>query len=76
MVDPASFGSSRTVGPVVDAAAANLVPVYVARRDGSLDDALSQPLNRESIEALNPVAAADIGRTGAREPTETAETRQ
>ncbi len=76
MVDPASFGSSRTVGPVVDAAAANLVPVYVARRDGSLDDALSQPLNRESIEALDPVAAADIGRTGAREPTETAETRQ
>ena len=52
MVDPSSFGSTRTVGNVVEAAAANLVPVYVARQDASLDDALSQPTNREIVEAL------------------------
>lgn len=59
MVDPSSFGSTRTVGQVVEAAAANLVPVYVARQDASLDDALSQPMNRELVEALDPVRAAD-----------------
>ncbi len=67
LVDPASFGATRTVGPIVAAAAANLVPVYVARQDTSLDDALSQPLNREIVEALDPVAAADIDGFAARE---------
>ena len=82
MVDPSSFGSSRTVGQVVEAAAANLVPVYVARQDASLDDALSQPMNREIVEALGLAGASDAGEaeaqetangTGARE-TETQET--
>ena len=50
LVDPASFGSRRTVGPVVDAAAAELVAVYVAGRGGLLDDALARPVNRESLE--------------------------
>lgn len=66
MVDPSSFGSARTVGQVVEAAAANLVPVYVARQDASLDDALSQPMNRELVEA----GAAD---TGLAEAPETAD---
>lgn len=61
MVDPSSFGSNRTVSQVVEAAAANLVPVYVARQDASLDDALSQPMNRELVEALDPVRAEAAG---------------
>ncbi len=73
LVDPASFGSTRTVGPVVEAAAANLVPIYAALRDASLDDALSQPLNREIIEALDPVAAAEISRGHHRESAQTPE---
>ena len=73
MVDPASFGSSRTVGPVVEVAAANLVPVYSARRDGTLDSGLSQPLNREIIEALDPVAAAGISQTSQGEEVESQE---
>ncbi len=64
LVDPASFGSKNTVGPVVEAAAANLVPAYVARQDSSLDSALSQPLNRNILEALDPVAAAEINQVG------------
>lgn len=67
MVDPSSFGSSRTVGHVVEAAAANLVPVYVARQDASLDDALSQPMNREIVEALGFDGAADAGVSEPRE---------
>ena len=59
LVDPASFGSSRTVENIVAAAAANLVPAYVARQGMSLDDALSQPLNREIVEALDPAMSAD-----------------
>lgn len=61
LVDPESFGSDRTIGPVVEVAAANLVPVYVARHGMSLDDTLSQPLNREIVEALDPVELADAG---------------
>ena len=61
MVDPSSFGSARTVGQVVEAAAANLVPVYVARQDASLDDALSQPMNRELVEALDMSGAEGSG---------------
>ena len=60
LVDPQSFGSSRSISPVVEAAAANLVPVYVARQGFALDDALSQPLNREIIEALDPVFASGV----------------
>lgn len=70
MVDPSSFGSSRTVGQVVEAAAANLVPVYVARQDTSLDDALSQPANREIVEALGLSGKADAGIDAAPEPAE------
>ena len=68
LVDPASFGSDRTIGPVVEAAAANLVPAYVARLGMSLDDTLSRPLNRESEldwadagEALDEQATVDPG---------------
>ncbi len=50
LVDPASYGSRRTVTPVVDAAAAELVPVYVASQGGRLDEALARPVNRESLE--------------------------
>ena len=83
LVDPASFGSSRTVGNMVAAAAANLVPAYVARQGMSLDDALSQPLNREIVEALDPAMSADTGEiqvpamsgvTGEIQVPETAET--
>ena len=76
LVDPASFGSSRTIEAAVEVAAANLVPVYVARRDSSLDHALSQPLNREIIEALDPVTSADISRPMAERPVETPEAAQ
>ena len=50
LVDPESFGSRRTVAPVVDAAAAELVPVYVAARGLRLDEVLARPVNRESLE--------------------------
>lgn len=70
MVDPSSFGSARTVDQVVEAAAANLVPVYVARQDTSLDDALSQPMNREIVEALGLAGTADAGLA---EPPDTAD---
>ena len=73
IVDPSSFGSSRTVGPLVEMAAANMVPVYSARQDWTLDTALSQPLNREIIEALDPVAAAEVAHATAVEDRETVE---
>ena len=69
LVDPASFGSPRVVAPVVEAAAANLVPAYVARRGTSLDDSLSQPLNREIVEAMDPVALAGGHEAEFRAPT-------
>ena len=72
MVDPSSFGSARTVGNVVEAAAANLVPVYVARQDASLDDALSQPANREIVEALGTNGATDTGEAEAQDTADTA----
>ena len=61
LVDPASFGGQFNTNEVVNAAAAELVPVYVATRDGRLDDALSRPVNRESIESLEPAAIAGAG---------------
>ena len=54
LVDPASFGSRRTVAPVVEAAAAELVPVYIAARGLRLDDVLARPVNRESLEGAAP----------------------
>ena len=56
LIDPASFGSRRTVEEVADAAAAELIPTYVATRGGRLDDALSRPVNRESLEGLEGAA--------------------
>ena len=61
MVDPASFGGRFNTDLVVNAAAAELVPVYVATRDGRLDDALARPVNRESIESLDPATAVGAG---------------
>ena len=72
MVDPSSFGSARTVGNVVEAAAANLVPVYVARQDASLDDALSQPANREIVEALGTNGSTDTGEAEAQDTADAA----
>ena len=59
LVDPASFGSRRTVAPVVDAAAAELVPVYVAARGLRLDEVLARPVNRESLEDTSLRQAQD-----------------
>ena len=73
LVDPASFGSNRTVGPVVEAAAANLVPAYVARYDMSLDDTLTQPMNREIVEALDTLAPASSDDVESQEPVEAVE---
>ncbi len=73
VVDPASFGSNRTVGPVVEAAAANLVPAYVARYDMSLDDTLTQPMNREIVEALDALAPASSDDVESQEPVEAVE---
>ena len=50
LIDPASFGSRNTVEGVADAAAAELIPTYVAVRGGRLDEALARPVNRESLE--------------------------
>ena len=55
MVDPSSFGSRFNTDMVMNAAAAELVPVYVAARDGRLDDALARPVNRESMEGRTAV---------------------
>ncbi len=73
LVDTASFGSNRTVGSVVEAAAANLVPAYVARYDMSLDDTLAQPLNREIVEALDALAPASSDDVESQEPVEAVE---
>ncbi len=56
LIDAESYGSRRTVAPVVDAAAAELVPVYVASRGVRLDEALARPVNRESLEGLEGAA--------------------
>ena len=56
LVDPESFGSSSSVRPVVDAAAAELFPVYIAFRGGMLDNALARPANRESLEGAELAA--------------------
>ena len=61
LVDPTSFGSTWTIENVVSAAAAELVPVYVVGRDAPLDEALARPVNREIIEALDPVSEAAGG---------------
>ena len=74
LVDPSSFGGTKTMREVVEAGAANLVPVYGARRYGTLDSALSQPLNREILEALDPVSSAEIGVATAPEAAEARET--
>ncbi len=73
LVDPESFGSRRTTGPLVEAAAAELIPVYVAGRDGRLNDALSRPVNRESIESLEPIAVAGARSSGRGEASGPAE---
>lgn len=59
LVDPASFGSRRTVAPVVDAAAAELVPVYVAAQGLRLDEVLARPVNRDSLESAASRQAQD-----------------
>ena len=61
LIDPASFGSRRTVEEVADAAAAELIPTYVAARGGRLDEELSRPVNRESLESAEPAAMAAEG---------------
>ena len=76
MVDPTSFGASRAVDEVVEAAAANMVPVYAARRAATLDSALSLPLNREVIEALDRMAAADLLHAPSHEVAEQLEPRE
>ena len=65
LVDPASFGSRRTVEEVADAAAAELIPTYVAARGGRLDEALSRPVNRESLEGTALRQAQDEAALGA-----------
>ena len=61
LVDPASYGGRRTAREAVDAAAAELMPVYVAGRGGhppytTLDAALARPVNRESLEGAEDAA--------------------
>ena len=63
LVDPASYGGRRTAREAVDAAAAELMPVYVAGRGGhpaytTLDAALARPVNRESLEGAEDAALA------------------
>ena len=70
VVDPSTFGSRLTAEHVVNRAAAELVPVYVAGQGSRLDDALARPVNRESIEALDPVSEAAAGLTGGEEEPE------
>ena len=61
LVDTESFGSRRSVRSVVEAAEAELFPVYVAFRGGGLDNVLSRPVNRESLEGAE-LAALGIER--------------
>ena len=56
LVDPESFGSQRSVRAVIEAAASELFPVYVAFRGGRLDSVLSRPVNRESLEGAELAA--------------------
>ena len=58
LVDPASFGSRFTSEMLVSASAAELIPVYVVGRDTRLDVALARPVNRETIESVDPIAVA------------------
>jgi uncharacterized protein (DUF58 family) len=58
LVDPASFGSRLTSEMLVSASAAELIPVYVVGRDTRLDVALARPVNRETIESVDPIAVA------------------
>ena len=58
LVDPESFGSRRSVREVADAAAAELLPVYVAFRGGRLDSVLARPVNRETLEGTEEPALA------------------
>ena len=78
MVDPASFGSRWDTDMVAGAAAAELIPVYVATRDGRPDEALARPVNRETIEALEPptrpsATSAGAGPSAGEDAPETAE---
>ena len=72
LIDPASFGSDRQSEPVVQTAASELIPVYLAGREGTLDDALSRPVNRDVVEGQDRVPAADHGRAESGEPGEPA----
>lgn len=63
LADPSSYGGRRTAREAVDAAAAELMPIYVAGRNGhspytTLDAALSRPVNRESLEGAEDAALA------------------
>ena len=62
MIDAGSFGSDQSTDQLVASAAAQLIPVYLAKRDYRLDDALSRPVNREVVEALDRVASAGVSR--------------
>ena len=69
MIDPGSFGSRFDASGVVNAAASELIPVYVVGRDAPMDDALARPVNRESIEAQDPAElAAAVLTAGTEEP--------
>ncbi len=76
MVDPATFGSRFDVANVVNAAASELIPVYVVGRDTPLDDALARPVNRESIEAQDPAEIASAGLSAGTEEAEEQETEE
>ena len=73
MVDPASFGSRFDTANVVNAAASELIPVYVVGRDTPLDNALARPVNRESIEAQDPAEIASAGLSAGPEEQEPGE---
>ena len=68
LIDPASFGSDRQSAPVVQTAATELIPVYLAAREGSLDDALSRPVNRDFVEALDSDPVVVNGQAESNDP--------
>ena len=70
MVDPSSFGSRFDTANVMNAAASELIPVYVVGRDAPLDDVLARPVNRESIEAQEPAEVASAGLSAGTEEQE------
>ncbi len=70
MVDPSSFGSRFNTANVMNAAASELIPVYVVGRDTPLDDVLARPVNRESIEAQNLAEVASAGLSAGTEEQE------